>query len=165
MKDYRRIPSDVEITSNKKYVDSLYGYLQLKSRWDGENRIIDRNDINYSAIGKELCFSRQSIAKYISDFLEIGLLEDDYDKYILIEIPEDKTVAIESNLLEEICKCGRSVLTLYIYCKGSIKKPTMKALKGAIGASLKSRSNEVEIKERLSKLEELGLEVYNATKK
>lgn len=166
LKDFRWIPTDPEIILDKRYFDTLYGYLQLQSTWDGEVQFIERDKINYSEIGKVLSFSRQTISKHINDFLEMGLLEKGEDEFILVKIPESKTVLVECELLEKIVRqCSRRSLTLYNHCRGVHEKQSMKKIKESIGLSGKTKNNNHIIKEMFAELASLGVEVRNANKK
>mgnify|MGYP002621704762 CR=1 FL=1 len=69
----RQIPKTKEYTASPEYYDTLYGYLQTMSKWDGivgHPRYVYKKDINYSKIANDLDKSRQTISKRFKEMLE-----------------------------------------------------------------------------------------------
>lgn len=168
-KNSRQIPRGVNITSNKKYVDSLYGYLQSISEWEGEERFINKKDVNYTSLAKLLSFSRQTVGKYFKDLLEIGLIREEGDKYILAILPEKESALVECNLLRYLSTVySRYTITIYIYllirylaCKETDYEFMLHKLKDVTGMSLKSHNNNSEILDVLATLKTVGLIDYS----
>lgn len=71
----RQIPRKEEYTSSKMYCDLVYGYLQQISILDIDgSRYLEKRQVNFSKIGKELEMTRQTVKKYF-ELLGQGLID------------------------------------------------------------------------------------------
>jgi DNA-binding transcriptional ArsR family regulator len=94
-KNSRQVPSVTEYIGNKKYSDLLYGYLQhiSKREEDSANRYIEKKDINYSSIAKEIGMSRQTVSSKFKALIEMGLISYNEETQVYELFALDKALA------------------------------------------------------------------------
>lgn len=93
----RQIPSNKELTSNKKYSDIFYGYLQQKSHLDKESglRFLWKKDVKYTEIARDLDLTRQTASKRFNNLIEQGLIYyDELNKRYIIKKLESELAAL-----------------------------------------------------------------------
>ena len=108
----RQFPKEEKIIKNKNFVDKIYGYLQSISYRDEETdarRYLEPSQINYSAIGRAVGISRQTVKSKIAFMMPesednkngLGILtyDKDKDRYYLELFPATEAILIERDLL------------------------------------------------------------------
>lgn len=182
----RQMPKTKFHMSHKGYSDNIYGYLVGKSHWDGvkgQPRYLYKNEMNYSAIAKELGISRQTVSTKIRHMLKgqhpkgketeenfLPLIEYDEDTQVYKLIPFENDLAFLVNrdtLLVMVSLLRDHAISAYIYLynryvANQSKKYqfTYTQLKQAIGVGSKSRGNNSTITAILFGLSKLGLLKY-----
>lgn len=128
-KNSRQMPKTSKYTANKFYFDTLYGYLQSISVWDGKEespRIITKTDVNFTKIGEALGdvkdnqlkpISRQTISKRFKDLQELGLVEKLPNKnYKLNKLESTDAFLVESETLKRlVTNVKERTISVYIY--------------------------------------------------
>ena len=163
-KEYRRVISDSRITSSKSYNDLLYGWIVLQSEEENGKRFLWKRSFIYSQLEQELQMSRKTMAKYFDYLLEIGVIVEEKDKWVLSELG-DGGFWIERDILERIINMKvRYALSIYVYLvKGYYvaKQPQlvvlMENVKGYIGVSVNIRSNNYIVSDIFEAYREMGL--------
>lgn len=165
----RQMPKTREYLSNKLYYDVLYAYLQVISQWDGVKghpRHIQKKDVMFTKIAKNLGKSRQTIAKKFKQLQELGLVLEktngDFELVILqpdvAELIPFKTLRIMANVFND------NAISAFIYlfnryiannCSPYIF--TYEQLKSVIGISAQTRSNDYIIQDILLIMQKVGL--------
>lgn len=182
----RQIPKVKEYMAHKGYSDNIYSYLQHISHWDGnpgEPRYIYKNEMNYSAIAKDLNISRQTVSNKIRHMIKgekpkknetedsfIPLIEYDEESqcYKLIPFQSNLALLVSQNTLTVMISLLRQhVISAYVYlynryiANGCKKYQfTYPQLKQMIGVGSKSRGNNTTITSILFGLQKLGLLKY-----
>lgn len=168
----RQIPKARNICSNKKYYDILYAYLQCISERDAESnkRYFYKKDINFSKLGEIFNLSRQTVSTKFKNLKELGLIEEvNKDTYQLIELSADIASLVPYNTLKLITDTlNDNSISTYIYLLncyyGNDCRPfqfTLDQIKGYIGISTSTRSNNDIVTNILYVLEKIGLIKYS----
>ena len=168
----RQIPKAKNICSNKKYYDILYAYLQCISERDNESnkRYFYKKDINFSRLGEIFNLSRQTVSTKFKNLKELGLIEEiDKNTYQLIELSADIASLVPYNTLKLITDTlNDNSISTYIYLLncyyGNDCRPfqfTLDQIKGYIGISTSTRSNNDIVTNILYVLEKIGLIKYS----
>ena len=168
----RQIPKAKNICSNKKYYDILYAYLQCISERDNENnkRYFYKKDINFSRLGEIFNLSRQTVSTKFKNLKELGLIEEvDKNTYQLIELSAGIASLVPYNTLKLITDTlNDNSISTYIYLLncyyGNDCRPfqfTLDQIKGYIGISTSTRSNNDIVTNILYVLEKIGLIKYS----
>lgn len=175
--DSRQIPSDKRYTSNKKYSDLLYGYLQSISQKDEDSnvRYILKKDCKFSNIAEVLQISRQTVSSKINNLIEMGLLfyNADLKRYELVTIQQDLAALLPQPTVRILCNTlkERSLSILAYLLKTYFQheqKPCLiniDIMKAQLGLNVQNRgfNNEI-ITDTLTLLKSLGFIDYNVTK-
>ena len=161
----RQIPSFNEYTSDKKYLDIMYGYLQTISLPGRDGiRYVKALDINATKLGKELGMTRQTAGKYfinLQELLLVGAKED--GKYELTFIGEEFAYLVPNDVLELLVSTKMPhIISMYVFfCVLSYNRPkieyALNAVKGFIGIAMNTYSNSYIVTDALDKLQEIGL--------
>ena len=186
LQNSRQMPKTREYMSHKGYSDNIYGYLVGISHWDGikdQPRYLYKNQMNYSAIAKELGLSRQTVSKKIRKMIKgeepkkgqtqeefLPLIEYDEKEQIYKIIPFESNLAFLVNndtLLVMVSLLRDHVISAYIYLYNRYYANhcqkyqfTYPQLKEWIGVGSKSRGNNSTITAILFGLSKLGLLKY-----
>lgn len=184
----RQIPKTKEYMISSHYYDTLYGYLQMMSHWDGikgHSRYVYKKSINYSRMAEDLNLSRQTVSKRFNSMLEGTKQQENSDIPPLIRLSEDglryELIALESNLAMLVPQTTLEVLvsalndnaiSVYVYlfnryfANGFNKfKFSYPELKNAIGIAANSNGNNYIISSILFVLSKIGLLSYNKENK
>ena len=152
-KNWRQIPSNEKITSNKNYSDILYGYLQHLSLLDEDLgiRFIPKSNIKYTAIAEELGVTRQTISKKFNNLIDQGLivLDSANKRYVLSTLEAelatllpDDTIRILCNTLQERCLSVLSyLLKTYVQHGERACEVNMDIIKAHVGLSKTNRGS------------------------
>lgn len=168
---YRQIPKSADICSDKKYFDVLYAYLQSISTFEGEGkaRRFSKKEINFSAIGKKLGLTRQTIAtkfKNLEKLELIKLIDDDSYEIIMLEQDFASLIPYETVKLMVDSLSDRAISTyVYLfnrfYANGKQSYVfTYEQIKKFIGICTTTRSNDDIISNILFTLQKVGLIEY-----
>ena len=186
----RQIPKTKFHMAHKGYSDNIYSYLVSISHWDGiegQPRYLYKNQMNYSAIAKQLGISRQTVSNKIRHMLKnenpkkgqteeqfLPLIEYDEDSQVYKIIPFEKDLALLVNkdtLLVMVSLLRDHAISAYVYlynryfANGNNKfQFTYPQLKQTIGVGSKSRGNNSTITAILFGLSKLGLLKYQIEK-
>lgn len=167
-KNRRQVPKTKEYLSSKQYCDMLYCYMQVKSDFDEQKkeRYILKKDWKHAAVARDLSLSRQTVSNKLKQMIELKLIEELDDRYIIITLPKEiaellpfETMRILTNTVKE------NVISVFIYLLiryRAEKKEfpfTLRQVKVFIGLG-ESRSNDYIITDILLVLERLGLLQY-----
>ena len=163
-KDYRQVVVDVRITSSKLYNDFVYGWVVLHSVEEDGIRFILKKDFVFVQVADELEINRKTLTKYFSYLIEVGLITEELDKWVLNDLG-DMGFWIESDVLRRIVELKkRYALTIYVYLvKGywvsNNKKMVvlLKNVKGVIGIGINTDSNNYLITDCFELFREMGL--------
>lgn len=169
-KEYRQVVSDKSITSSKSFNDYLYGWLVLKTQEENGERFVMKRSFVFSKMEKELGMTRKTLAKYFDYFVEVGLVVDGGDKWILVD-PGNKGFWIETEILERLVGTKkRYAISAYVYLrkgrwllaqKGKEKVPiTLGQVKEYLGITNNSKGNNYIITDLFEEYRVLGLLKY-----
>lgn len=176
--------------AHKGYSDNIYSYLQSISHWDGitgQPRYIYKNQMNYSAIAKDLGLSRQTVSNKIRHMIKgeqpkknqtednfIPLIQYDQNSQIYKLMPFESNLALlvgRDTLIVMISLLREHAISAYVYLynvyyANNYKKFqfTYSHLKAMIGVGSKSRGNNATITSILFGLQKLGLLKYEIEK-
>ena len=164
----RQIPSKKEVCSNKKYHDIIYGWLQEASERDEVgNRYVNEKCVNFTAIGKMINLSRQTVAKKIKNLEEMGLIvkNDGKKRYDLILLSAgDATLIPQKTLNFLVNSQSEKGISIYVYLFNRFYANGysefsfyMNQIKSFIGLSTAYKNNNDVIKDCLTSLENNGL--------
>lgn len=172
-KNSRQVPSVAEICSSKKYYDLLYSYLQTISIRDklSKERYVYTKDVKYSRIGQIFGVSRQTIAKRFNNLIELGLVKQQNDRYILTLLPDEMAYLIpEKTLALLVDALSENAISTYIYLFGRYyankEQPfifTYEQIKKFIGIATTTKSNNQVVANILYVLQKIGLLEYELT--
>ena len=174
-KNSRQIPKVKEICGDKKYYDMLYAHLQCVSIFSGqgEERIVEKSEINFKQLGEKLGISRQTASVKFKNLISLGLLEEldngDY-KLVILEkniaslIPQETLQFILDVLNENSISTYVYLLNRYVANRCQPYQFTMDQVKTHLGISTKTRSNNHIITNILMGLEKLELLKYEVVK-
>lgn len=179
IKDSRQMPRKKEYTANKAYSDIVYAWLQVNSEWDGQKghaRTIAKSKVRYVNIAAELGLSRQTVSTRFKKLLDVegglGLvhLNELTGQYELALLPAEMAQLIESHTLRRMVSAlNENAISVYIYlfsryCANQFKEFqfTIEQVKGAIGISTQTRSNNYIITDILDILQKLELLEYES---
>ena len=186
----RQMPKTKFHMAHRGYSDNIYGYLVGKSHWDGvkgQPRYLYKNQMNYSAIAKQLGISRQTVSTRIRHMIKgekpkknetqdnfIPLIEYDEESQIYKLIPFENDLAFLVNndtLLVMVSLLRDHAISAYIYLYNVYFANncqrfqfTYPHLKQQIGVGSKSRGNNSTITAILFGLSKLGLLEYQICK-
>lgn len=106
-KNSRQIPSDKVYTSDKKYSDILYGFLQNISVLEEKTRIryILKKDISYVKIADILGMHRQTISSKFNNLIKQGLIiyNSDENRYELVMINPSLAALLPNETIRVLC--------------------------------------------------------------
>ena len=168
-KNSRQVPRAKTIMRDKNYFDLVYAWFQCQSDKDNEfkERIISVKKATYTAIAKDCNIDRRSAAKYVRRLVELGLLKKDEsgDNYFLTLLPKDAATLVPFPTLRQLVNSlNRNSVSLYTYllnkymaCEEKAFQETYFNLKSQIGLSVKTKSNNIIIRDILDILQRLGL--------
>ena len=172
----RQIPKDEEYLTNINYCDSLYSYLQVISKWDGDPthpRYIPKKDCTFVKIAQALGINRQTASKKFKSMLEgqpdsVALIRKQKDRFVLLPIEKRLAMLVPYGTLQVLTSTvTENVISIYVYLLnrylGSREtqfRYTINELKGVIGISTNTRSNNYIISSILLLLKKLGLLKY-----
>lgn len=172
-KNRRQVPKVKDYLALKDYCDYLYCYLQVISQYDDKKNIryIPSKDCKFTVIGAALGISRQTVSKKFKGLVEAGLVIEEKDRYILVnlertlaELVPFSTLRILTNTVQE------KVISTFIYLLVRYRAEqeesfifTLEQIKRNIGVGI-SRSTDYIITDMLlilKKLELLDYELRN----
>lgn len=170
-KDSRQVPKTKDIMANAKYCDILYCYFQNISTWDGiqgHPRVFSKRDKNFSKISEYLKISRQTVSKKFNNLVELGLIKENKDTYELIILDEDIASLIPINTLKILVSAfNENAISVYVYLLNRYYATLMNGqqefiftkeqLKGILGFSTATRSNDYIIDGILTVLQKIGV--------
>lgn len=170
-KDSRQVPKTREYLANAKYCDILYCYFQNISTWDGVEghpRIFTKKDKNFSKISEYLKISRQTVSKKFNNLIELGLIRETDKNFELIILEEDIASLIPVNTLKILVAAfNENAISVYIYLLNRYYAAvhngqqefmfTKEQLKGILGFSTNTRSNDYIIDGILTVLQKVGV--------
>lgn len=157
--------------ANTKYCDILYCYFQNVSTWDGiegHPRIFTRKDKNFSKISEYLKLSRQTVSKKFNNLMELGLIKENGENFELIILEEDIASLIPVNTLKILVSAfNENAISVYVYLLNRYYAAihngqqefmfTKEQLKGILGFSTSTRSNDYIIDGILTVLQKVGV--------
>ena len=169
-KDYRQVVSDMSITSSKSFNDFLYGWLVLNSIEENGERFLMKRSFVRSKMEEEFQMTRKTLAKYFDYLVEIGLVVDDGDKWILADLGTEG-FWLETDILERLVETRRKgLISAYVYLKrgrwllarkGKEKVPIILGpLKAYVGVANNTKGNNKSVVDLLEELRVLGLLQY-----
>lgn len=131
-------------------------------------RYIPKNEINFSNIGRELGVSRQTISKKFNNLIEMQLISQQGDNYVLCELPHNMAYLIPKSTLKILTDTMKEkTVSTYVYLFNRYiindEKPymfTLNAVKQHVGLSNKTSSNNEIVINILIVLQALGLIKY-----
>lgn len=170
----RQIPKKIETISNKLYGDNVYGYLQYYCELENipgskdKKKIIYKNNLNFSAMGRDLGMTRQTAAKKVKNLVTMGLLKEEEKHYELITLPSEDAFLVAHPTLRILINTMRErTISLYVYLLNRYiangEKPfefSITGLRGFLGMSTSSRGNNGVITDILEILKQLKLIDY-----
>ena len=166
------------------YYDTLYGYLQAMSKWDGivgHPRFVYKKSINYSRIANDLNLSRQTVSKRFNLMLEgsdarkendsippLIRLSEDKSKYELIALETSLAMLVPQSTLEVlVAALNDNAISVYVYLFNRYYANRKKEfrfsydeLKNAVGIASNSNGNNYIITGILFILSRIGLLDY-----
>ena len=114
-KVYRQVVSDRSITSSKSFNDFLYAWIVLHSEEENGERYIWKRDFVFSKLEAELGMTRKTAKNYFDNLVELGLVADIEDKWVLADLGVDG-FKIEQHILERLVSMKtRYAVSLYVY--------------------------------------------------
>ena len=173
-KDFRQVVSDKSITSSKSFNDFLYGWLVLNSVEENEERFIWKKSFVFSKMEEIMGMTRKTLMKYFAYLIEVGLVAEDEDKWILTDLGNDG-FWIETEILERLVNTKkRYAISAYVYLrkgrwllakKGKEKVPiTLGQVKEYIGITNNSKGNNYIVTDLFEEYRVLGLLKYELVK-
>ena len=166
----RQIPDTDIYTADKKYCDLLYGVLQEMSYLENDNRYVNKKEINFTSLSKRVNLTRQTTSTKFKNLEKLGLIvfieeENRYrldylDKSLCSLVPL-KTLKLMNDSLSHF-SISLFVYFLKRYIANGEKEyiVTMSQMKGFIGISTSTTSNNDVINNILLVLKKLGLVDY-----
>lgn len=175
--DSRQIPSDKVYTSNKKYSDLLYGYLQSISKRDNDNdiRYVLKKDLKFSEVAKIFQISRQTVSSRMNNLIEMGLVvyNELEKRYELVTIQKELAALLPQPTVRVLCNTLRErSLSIFAYLLKTYAQHEQKPclinidiMKGQLGLNVENRGTNNEIvTDTLILLKSIGLIDYRKTK-
>lgn len=174
-KNSRQVPKTREIIAEKYYSDVLYSHFQVISeRWpdSDDKRFVPAKRINYSALGKELGISRQTIARRFDKLVELSLIYPaENGDVVLAPLPREEAFLIPFETLRKLVNAlSEKAISVYVYLINRFyankEQPfnfTLTALKDFCGLSTKVTTNNYIITDILEVLKKLELIEYTCT--
>lgn len=163
-KDYRQVVSDMSITSSKSFNDFVYGWLVLNSICEDEERFVWKRSFVFSKMEQEFQMTRKTLAKYFDYLLEVGLVADGGDKWVITDLGKEGFWIAVDILERLVLMRQRYVISIYVYLvKGYwvAGKTRLVVLldnvKNYLGLATNSRSNSHIITEIFENFREMGL--------
>lgn len=168
-KNSRQVPRSRSIMRDKNYFDLVYAWFQCQSDKDNEfeERIIPIKRATYTIIAKDCNIDRRSAGKYVKRLIELGLLKKDKEErnYFLTLLPKETATLVPFPTLRELVNSlNRNSVSLYTYllnkyvaCGEKTFQETYINLKEQIGLSIKTKSNNIVVRDILDILQRLGL--------
>lgn len=161
----RQVPKNIEYTSDKKYSDLLYSYLQCISEYDGSCRVIEKKKIKFSKIGDKIGLGRQTTSKRFKDLLILGLVKEEGELYILENLERNIAALVPYDVLQVLVDTlSDNSISIYVYLMNRFiankEEPFdiyMDQLKTYVGISTSTTSNNTTIVNILNVLQKLGL--------
>ena len=169
-KDYRQVVSDMSITSSKSFNDFLYGWLVLHSEEENEERFVMKRSFVRSKMEEEFQMTRKTLAKYFDYLLEVGLVADGGDKWVLTDLGAEG-FWLETDILARLVETRKKgLISTYVYLKrgrwlmakkGKEKVPIILGpLKAYVGVANNTKGNNKSVVDLLEELRVLGLLQY-----
>lgn len=166
-KEYRQVVSDASITSSKSYNDFLYGWLVINANIEDDVAYFWKRDFVFSKLETELGMTRKTLAKYFGGLIDLGLVEEREDKWVLVELGS-KGFSLEEEILGRLVETKeRYLITLYVYLKkgkwllensGKEDVPVLLGpIKRYIGVNDNSTGNNYVITDLFEEMRALGL--------
>lgn len=161
----RQVPKNIEYTSDKKYSDLLYSYLQCISEYDGSCRVIEKKKIKFSKIGDKIGLGRQTTSKRFKDLLILGLVKEEGELYILENLERNIAALVPYDVLQVLVDTlSDNSISIYVYLMNRFiankEEPFdiyMDQLKTYVGISTSTTSNNTTVVNILNVLQKLGL--------
>lgn len=172
-KDSRQIPKKKDLTSDKKYNDLVYGWLQAHSEWDqvqGHKRWLDKRVVNFSKIADDTGICRQTVSTKVKNLISMGLLSlnNETGRYELVILEKDAAMLIDRHTLDILVSAMNTyAITTYVYLYSRYYansfKPFdfyMEQLKAMVNLSGDNRGTNEKFSNILIVLQKLGLLKY-----
>lgn len=168
----RQVPKDIKYTSDRKYSDLLYSYLQCISEYDGNCRVISKKKIKFSTIGEKIGLGRQTTSKKFKDLLAIGLVKEDGDFYVLQNLERNVAALVPYDVLQVLVDTlSDNSISVYVYLMNRFianKEESfdiyIDQLKSYIGIATSTRGNNITIVNILNVLQKLELIKFTVRK-
>lgn len=173
-KDYRQVVSDMSITSSKTFNDFVYGWLVLKAAYENGEGFVWKRDFVLSKMEQEFQMTRKTLAKYFDYLLEVGLVADGGDKWVITDLGEEG-FWLETDILERLVETHKKgLISAYVYLKkgrwllaqkGKKDVPIILGpLKAYVGVANNTKGNNKSVVSLLEELRVLGLLQYGLVK-
>lgn len=117
-KNRRQVPKVKDYLASKDYCDSLYCYLQVISEFDEDKkeRYVLKKNCKWQKIGEDIDMCRQTVKNKFTKMLGKGLIKEDGDRYILINLENTIAELIPFPTLRVLVNTMKEkVISLYIY--------------------------------------------------
>lgn len=169
----RQVPTNTEIWAQKYYSDILYSHLQVISQFNAETkqRYVPSSEMNFSALGRALGITRQTISKRFTKLIELGLVEKAEDGTTYLTVLEQKEAFLipQETLRKLVNALSENSVTVYTYliqryCANDCQtfQFSITGLKDLCGLGVKTTSNNYIITDILEVLKKLGLIKYHS---
>lgn len=173
----RQIPKSKKICSNSNYLDLLYNQLQFISKpFINSDKIVEyryilKNDVKYTELGKIFNMTRQTVAKKFKNLIEMGLVKEENDRYILSVLTKEDALLIPTETSEVLSAVlNQRAISIYAYLFNRMYANSfepfitrLSLLKEHVGISSSARNNNDIIVNILFFLQEAGLIDYEMT--
>ena len=176
-KVYRQVVADQSITSSKSFNDFLYSWLVLNAEEEDGKRFFWKGDFSFSKLETELEITRKTISKQFAYLVEVGLVYEEEDKWVLTDLGRRDGFPVEEQILERLTQAHMKYLvSVYVYLAMGVdmrkrtgfwtgKMPVIfNGVKEFIGLSTGSRSNSKVVTDCFEMLREMGLMKYTLTR-
>lgn len=117
-KNRRQVPKVKDYLASKDYCDSLYCYLQVISEFDEDKkeRYVLKKNCKWQKIGEDIDMCRQTVKNKFTKMLGKGLIKEEDDRYILINLENTIAELIPFPTLRVLVNTMKEkVISLYVY--------------------------------------------------
>lgn len=173
-KSQRQIPKSKQITSNKDYMDILYGYLQTICVIQRDlTKFIPKEKVKFTKIAKDLDLTRQTVSVKFKKLIDLGLVEQIDNGYTLKTLEKTDAFLLSPELLRILVNTLRQkAISVYIYLLNRFyankEQPyefNLDKIKEYVGMAINTKGNNYIITDILDILSRLKLISYELTTK
>lgn len=153
--------------ADKNYCDLIYGWMQCKSDWVEDQRVVPASEVKFTKIGAELDMDRRLVSRYVNELVDMGLVEKNESKkyYVLKKLDNsDATLVPYPTLRQLVHSLSRNSVNIFVHLLNRYIASeeqsfiiTHKELKERVGIATSTTSNNVIINDILDTLRRLGL--------